>query len=68
MGENLVLEQLRAVRADIQAVREDNRELKARVNEMYSAVLSLRRDQAQDADTVHRVEFAAKCALASQWA
>ncbi len=58
MSENLVLEHLRAIRADIQALHDDNRELKARVNEVYSAVLSLRRDQAQDADTTHRVQVA----------
>jgi predicted nuclease with TOPRIM domain len=56
MSENLVLEMLRAVRADVQALHEDNRDLKARVNEVYSAVLSLRRDQALDADTTHRVQ------------
>ena len=45
MSENLVLEHLRAIRADIQALHDDNREVKARVNEVYSAVLSLRRER-----------------------
>lgn len=45
------------MRGDIQALHEDNRELKTRVNEVYSAVVSLRRDQPQDADTVHRVQI-----------
>jgi len=57
MSDNLVLEILRSVRADLQALHDDNRDLKARVNEVYSAVLSLRRDQASDADTVHSVQI-----------
>jgi hypothetical protein len=45
MSENLVLEHLRAIRADIQALHDGNCEVKARVNEVYSAVLILRRER-----------------------
>jgi uncharacterized protein (UPF0335 family) len=51
---NLVLEHLRALRASVQTLHEDNREIKTRLNEVYSAVVSVRRDQVNDAETVHR--------------
>lgn len=44
--ENLILEHLRAIRADIGAIREDVREVKARLTSLEIAVAGLRRDQA----------------------
>ncbi len=42
--ENLVLEQLRAIRADIASVKEDTREIKSRLIIVESGIASLRRD------------------------
>lgn len=42
--ENLVLEQLRAIRSDIAAVKEDTREIKSRLVIVESGIASLRRD------------------------
>ena len=42
--ENLVLEQLRAIRADIASVKEDTREIKSRLIMAESGIASLRRD------------------------
>ena len=41
--ENLVLEQLRAIRADIASVKEDTREIKSRLIIVESGIASLRR-------------------------
>jgi len=54
--ENLVLEHLRAIRSDMQRLHDDNRDIKNRLNEVYSAVVSIRRDQVNDAETVHRMQ------------
>ncbi len=53
---NLVLELLRGMRADMQKLHEDNRELKVRVTEVYTAVIGLRRDQVNDAEVVSRLQ------------
>jgi septal ring factor EnvC (AmiA/AmiB activator) len=42
--ENLVLEQLRAIRAEIASVKEDTREIKSRLIIVESGIASLRRD------------------------
>lgn len=42
--ENLVLEQLRALRADIASVKEDTREIKTRLTVVESGIASLWRD------------------------
>ena len=42
--ENLALEQLRAIRADITSVKEDTREIKSRLVIVESGIASLRRD------------------------
>ena len=42
--ENLVLEQLRVIRADIASVKEDTREIKSRLIIVESGIASLRRD------------------------
>lgn len=42
--ENIVLEQLRAIRADIASVKEDTREIKSRLIIVESGIASLRRD------------------------
>ncbi|MDA8260810.1 MAG: hypothetical protein M0Z99_35115 [Betaproteobacteria bacterium] len=44
--DNLVLEQLRAIRADIASVKEDTREIKSRLVTVESGIASLRRDGA----------------------
>lgn len=54
---NLVLDHLRALHLSVLALHEDNREMKTRLNEVYSAVVSLRRDQANDAEIVHRMQI-----------
>lgn len=53
---SLVLDHLRALHSSVQALHEDNREMKTRLNEVYTAVVSLRRDQANDAEIVHRMQ------------
>jgi hypothetical protein len=53
---NLVLEHLRAIRAELAGLREDVGELKLRQSETHRAVLSVRRDQVSDAETVAHVE------------
>lgn len=42
--DNLVLEQLRAIRAEIASVKDDTREIRARLTVPESGVASLRRD------------------------
>ena len=42
--ENLAIEQLRAIRADIASVKEDTREIKSRLVIVESGIASLRRD------------------------
>ncbi len=49
---NLVLEHLRAIRGDIVSIREDIREIKIFQGETTRAILSLRRDQVNDAEAV----------------
>ncbi len=44
--ENLVLEHLRAIRADVTALREDSREIKQRLTSVESGIASIRRDNA----------------------
>ena len=40
--ENLILEHLRAIRADVAAVREDVREIKQRLSSLEAAIAGLR--------------------------
>jgi len=54
--ENLILEQMRAIRADVATMRADMREMRERQNEVLIAVTSIRRDQAHDAETVAHVQ------------
>ncbi|HMG49089.1 MAG TPA: hypothetical protein VK597_00755 [Inquilinus sp.] len=54
--ENLILEHLRAVRSDIAALREDTREIKARLVRIESGTAGLRRDQASDAETIAHLQ------------
>lgn len=42
--QNLVLELLRAIRADIASVKEDTREIKSRVTSLEHGMLSVRRE------------------------
>ena len=51
-GENLILEHLRALRAEIASVKEDTRELKARLVIVESGIASLRRDAGDHAAAV----------------
>lgn len=44
--ENQVLEQLRALRADVASVKEDTREIKTRLAVVESVIATLRRDNA----------------------
>ncbi|MER2527518.1 MAG: hypothetical protein ABTR07_06290 [Candidatus Competibacter denitrificans] len=44
--ENLILEHLRAIRADIVGIKEDVREIKQRLTSLEAAVAGLRRDNA----------------------
>lgn len=44
--ENLILEHLRAIRADIGGIKEDVREIKQRLTSLESVVVGLRRDNA----------------------
>ena len=46
----LLLEHMKALRAELACVREDMRELRNRQTETHAAVLALRRDQTQDAE------------------
>lgn len=46
----LLLEHMKAVRAELAAMRTDIREIRDRQTETHSAVLAVRRDQAQDAE------------------
>ena len=50
--DNLVLENLRAIRADIAAVKEDTREIKARLAVVESGVAGLRRDNGDFASSI----------------
>lgn len=52
----LVLDHLRALRGDMAAVREDNREIKHRLHRIETGIAGLRRDQAADAETVAHLE------------
>jgi tetrahydromethanopterin S-methyltransferase subunit G len=50
--DNLVLEHLRAIRADVGAIKDDVREIKHRLASLEGAVAGLKRDQASSyADT-----------------
>jgi septal ring factor EnvC (AmiA/AmiB activator) len=44
--ENIILEHLRAIRADIGGIKEDVREIKQRITSLEAAVAGLRRDNA----------------------
>lgn len=44
--ENLILEHLRAIRADIDGIKGDVREIKQRLTSLEAAVAGLRRDNA----------------------
>lgn len=44
--ENLILEHLRAIRADIGGIKDDVREIKQRLTSLEAAVAGLRRDNA----------------------
>ncbi|WP_295430580.1 hypothetical protein [uncultured Thiodictyon sp.] len=44
--DNLVLEHLRAIRADVGAIKDDVREIKQRLANLEGAVAGLKRDQA----------------------
>ena len=44
--ENLILEHLRAIRADVAAVKDDVREIKQRLTSLEATVAGLRRDSA----------------------
>ena len=48
--ENLTLGQLRAIRGILDQMSGEFREFRTRLNETHSAVIGLRRDQAQDAE------------------
>lgn len=50
--ENLVLEQLRALRADVASVKEDTREIKTRLAVVESGIASLRRDSGDFATSI----------------
>ena len=50
--ESLVLEQLRAIRADIASVKEDTREIKSRLVTVESGIASLRRDSGDFATSI----------------
>lgn len=54
--DNLILQLLRAIRADVSALREDVTELKVRQNETNRLVLAGRREQAADAESVAVVQ------------
>ena len=45
--ENLIIEHLRAIRADISVIREDTREVKQRLTSLELSVSGLKRDNAQ---------------------
>ena len=49
--ENLVLEQLRIIRADLASVKDDTREIKTRLAVVESGIASLRRDNGDFATT-----------------
>ncbi|MHB1619563.1 MAG: hypothetical protein ACYCTY_06205 [Sulfuricella sp.] len=50
--DNLVWEQLRAIRSDIASVKDDTREIKSRLVTMESGIASLRRDGADYAVSI----------------
>ncbi len=54
--ESLVLEVLRAMRADMAEMRNDMREMKHRQSEMARNIAAFRREQAGDAETIAYVE------------
>jgi phage shock protein A len=58
--DNLVLEHLRALRADVSDVKNDMRDVKARLGSIESYIATLHADQARTGtkldDIVHRVE------------
>ena len=55
--ENLMFEHLKRFQATLDDIRRDLRELKQRQNETHSAVVGLRRDQANDADISARLQI-----------
>ena len=48
--DNLIIEHLRAMRADIGAIRDDMREVKTRLTHVESGIASLKRDSAHQYD------------------
>jgi chromosome segregation ATPase len=54
--ENLLLEYMKRFQATLERVERDLRELKTRQNETHAAVIGLRRDQVQDAQTVAHLQ------------
>lgn len=50
--DNLVFEQLRALRADVASVKEDTREIKTRLAVVESGIASLRRDNGDFASSI----------------
>ena len=46
----LLLEHMKAMRAELAALTRQNRELRDRLTEVHAAVVALRRDQATDAE------------------
>ncbi len=59
-ADNLVLEQLRAIRADLRSLREDTRDIKARLSSIETYNAALHSDQARSSvrfdDLAARVE------------
>jgi hypothetical protein len=45
--DNLILEYLRAIRADLATVKEDTRDIKSRLTSVETDIASLKRDNAQ---------------------
>lgn len=44
--DNIILEHLRAVRADLASLREDSREIKSRITNIEAGIAGLKRDNA----------------------
>ncbi|WP_141210961.1 hypothetical protein [Elstera cyanobacteriorum] len=53
---NLVLEHLRALRREVGEVRDDVRDIKVRLTRIDNTVITLRREQASDAEGVAHLE------------
>ncbi len=50
----LLLEHMKAMRAELAILTRQNRELRDRLTEVHAAVVALRRDQATDAEVINR--------------